>query len=76
MYEQKSSLTTPCYGSLENYYEALLRLHECNTKYPYGTEIEEEVAKHTDYPCEYGGYKLEWEHRYYGADRFAEGSSW
>ncbi len=59
MCEQMSDLTTPSYRSLEDYYDALLRLHERNTEYPYGTEIEEEVAKHTDYPCKYGRYKLE-----------------
>jgi len=54
----------------------LLRLHERNTEYPYGTEIEDQIAKYTAYPSEYGQYKLEWEHRYYGADSFAGGSSW
>lgn len=76
MCELLSHLMTPSHGSLEGCYEALLRLHERTTEYPYGTDIEEEVAKHTAYPSEYGQFKLEWEHQYYGAARFAEGSSW
>ena len=64
------------YATLEGYYEGLLRLHDRNTEYPYGTEIEDEVAKFTAYPSEYGSYKLEWEHQYYGASRFADGSAW
>jgi len=76
MCEQLSRPTATSYGSLESYYDALLRLHERNTEYPYGTDIEEEVARYNAYPSEYGHYKLEWEHRYYGAARFAGGSSW
>ncbi|KAL6713503.1 hypothetical protein ACLMJK_008968 [Lecanora helva] len=71
-----SNSTSFKYTTLEAYYEALLRLHDRNTEYPYGTDIEEEVAKYTAYPGEYGSYKLEWEHQYYGASRFADGSSW
>ena len=64
------------YGTLEGYYSAMLRLHEHNTVYPYDTPLEEEVSRYTAYPGEYGSYKLEWEHQYYGAARFANGSSW
>jgi len=68
--------TLPKCATLEAHYEALLRLHDRNTEYPYGTDIEDEVAKITAYPSEYGSYKLEWEHQYYGASSFADGSWW
>ena len=76
LYNPHSGSRSPEYTSVEAYYGALLRLHERNTQYPYDTEIEDEVAKFTPYPGEYGAYKLEWEHQYYGAARFADGSSW
>ena len=65
------------YTSLEGYYEALLRLHDRLTSWPYGDpDLEEQLEKFHPYPGEYGSYKLEWEHQYYGAARFADGSGW
>ena len=64
------------YGTLEGHYDAMLRLHERNTAWPWDTPLAEELSRHIAYPREYGSYKLEWEHLYYGAARFANGSSW
>ncbi|KAL8788412.1 MAG: hypothetical protein Q9195_007291 [Heterodermia aff. obscurata] len=63
------------YTSLQGYYDALLRLHDRLTSWPYDDpEAEEQLEKFHPYPSEYGCHKLEWEHQYYGAARFADGS--
>lgn len=64
------------YGTLEGHYDAMLRLHERNTEWPWDTPLAEELSQYVAYPQEYGSYKLEWEHLNYGAARFADGSSW
>ena len=71
----------PCdamdYISLQGYYEALLRLHDRLTSWPYGcSDAEEQLSRFHAYPFEYGSFALEWEHQYYGAARFANGSDW
>lgn len=65
------------YTSLQGYYEALLRLHDRLTSWPWDDpDAEEQLSRFHPYPTEYGSYKLEWEHQYYGAARFADGSGW
>ena len=62
------------YATLESYYEAMLRLHERNTVPP--PLPEEQAGQYNPGRAEYGQYKLEWEHGYYGTERFADGSDW
>lgn len=64
------------YGALEDYYNAMLRLTERNTEWPWDSPLARELSRYIAYSGEYGSYKLEWEHLYYGAARFANGSSW
>ena len=65
------------YTSLQGYYEALLRLHDRLTSWPYDDpDAEEQLGRFYVVAFEYGSYKLEWEHQYYGAARFADGSYW
>ena len=65
------------YTSLQGYYEALLRLHDRLTSWPYDDPDAEEQLSRVYYgPFEYGRYALEWEHGYYGAARFATGLGW
>ena len=64
------------YGALEDYYNAMVRLTERNTEWPWDTPLAEELSRSFAYSEEYGSYKLEWEHLYYGAARFADGQSW
>ena len=73
----KASYSAVDYTSLQSYYDALLRLHDRLTQWPYDDpDAEEQLEKFYAYPTEYGSYKLEWEHQYYGAARFAYGSGW
>ena len=65
------------FTSVQGYYEALLRIHDRLTSWPYDDpDAEKQLERFHAYPTEYGSYKLEWEHQYYGAARFADGSDW
>ena len=73
----KAQSKTMDYTSLQGYYEAILRLHDRLTDWPYGDpDAEEQLSKFHAYPSEYGAYSLAWEHQYYGAARFGDGSEW
>lgn len=63
---------------LASYYEALLHLHDRNTEYAYESHSDppQEQGLHEPYRADYGRYRLEWEHGYYGGTRFADGSTW
>ena len=74
------------HANLKSYYETLTRLHERLTEFPYEEYLDQEVPfgecleqeQFTYEPscATYGRSKLEWEHGYYGAARFADGSTW
>lgn len=64
------------YTSLKSYYEALMRVHERLTEYPYEGYSDHEQDRYEPYHADYGRYRLEWEHGYYGAARFADGLTW
>lgn len=49
------------YGSLQGHYKAMLRLH---------------LSRYNVLPEEYGSYRFEWEHLYYGAARFTNSWTW
>ena len=60
--------------SLESYYETLIRLHE-GLKFPYDECFDDEQNMYAPWRLNYGCHKLEWDHGYYGAARFADGST-
>ena len=62
--------------SLKSYYETLIRLHEPLTEFPYEESLDEEHDVYAPWYANYGFSKLEWAHGYYGAARFADGSTW
>ena len=64
------------YTSLESYYETLIRVHERLTEYSYEEYSDQEQDHYEPYHADYGRYKLEYEHGYYGAARFADGFTW
>lgn len=62
--------------SLKSYYETLIRVHERLTEFPYGDSLNEERYNYEPWHSSYGVSKLEYDHGYYGAARFADGSTW
>ena len=59
--------------SLKSYYETLIRVHERLTEFPHE---DQEQYLFEPWHVNYGYSKLEWDHGYYGAARFADGSTW
>ena len=64
------------YINLESYYQTLIHLHERLTEYPYDEYSDQEQDQYAPYHADYGRYKLEWDHGYYGAARYADGLTW
>lgn len=63
------------FTTIHEYYQAMCRLHLRNTTYPY-TVSNEATGDWGPNLIEFGAYALEWEHDYYGAGNFANGSGW
>ena len=66
----------PKHASLKSYYETLIRVHERLTEFPYEDYLDQEYDVYEPVHASYGYSKLEWDHGYYGAARFADGSTW
>ena len=62
--------------SLKSYYETLICVHERLTEFPDEESLDEELHMFEPWHANYGYSKLEWDHGYYGAARFADGSTW
>ena len=75
--QNKAHARSPRFSSLQGYYEALLRLYDRVTEWPFEQpELEDQLCSLYMEPTTYGSTKLEWEHRYYVLELFGVIDHW
>lgn len=72
--DHQSLTQTNRFSMISDYYDAMLRLHFRYTIYPYGVPdgVQDDFSSRYYSIASY----MHWEHKYYGAARFAGRSSW
>lgn len=75
--QNRAHARNPKFSSLQGYYEALLRLYDRLTEWPFEQpELEDQLCSIYLEPTIYGSTKLEWEHQYYVLNPFTVIDDW